>query len=199
MNLELTRRHFLQGAGAGLAATSLGALGFGALESAYADSIRPFKLVGTTQTRNTCTYCSVACGIIIYSKGDITKGETADIIHIEGDTDHPTNRGTLCPKGAALLETVKSQTRLKYPMVRRPGSDKYEQVTWEYALDRIARLMKDDRDKHFIAKNEQGTTVNRWLSTGFLAASATTNETAWCTYKVVRATGMLAFDNQARV
>jgi formate dehydrogenase major subunit len=199
MNIELSRRQFLAGSGAGLAGTALGAFGFGDIERAMAGSIRAFKLLGTTETRNTCTYCSVACGIIMYSKGDLAKGETAEITHIEGDSDHPTNRGTLCPKGAALLETVHSDTRTKYPQVRKPGSDRFERVTWDDALDRIARLMKDDRDKNFIAKNNDGVTVNRWLTTGFLAASATTNETAFLTYKVVRSAGMLAFDNQARV
>ena len=199
MNMELSRRHFLVGAGAGLAGTTLGALGFGDVETALAAAIRPFKLAGTTQTRNTCTYCSVACGIIMYSKGNLAKGEKADITHIEGDVDHPTNRGTLCPKGAGLLDVVHAETRLKYPMVRKPGSDKFERVSWDEALDRIARLMKDDRDQNFIAKNAAGATVNRWLTTGYLAASATTNETAWMTYKVVRSAGMLVFDNQARV
>jgi len=199
MNMELSRRRFVIGAGAGLAGTTIGALGFGDVETAYAAAIRPFKLLGTTETRNTCTYCAVACGIIMYSKGNLAKGEKADIIHIEGDVDHPTNRGTLCPKGASLLDFVHAETRLKYPMARKPSSDKFERVTWDYALDRIARLMKDDRDQNFIAKNAAGVTVNRWLSTGFLAASATTNETAWATYKVVRGAGMLVFDNQARV
>jgi formate dehydrogenase major subunit len=199
MNMELSRRRFLAGAGAGLAGTTLGALGFGDVEAAQAAAIRPFKLVGTTETRNTCTYCSVACGIIMYSKGNLAKGEKADITHIEGDVDHPTNRGTLCPKGAGLLDVVHAETRLKYPMVRKPGSDKFERVSWDFALDRIARLLKDDRDQNFIAKNAAGTTVNRWITTGFLAASATTNETAWLTYKVVRSAGMLVFDNQARV
>jgi len=199
MNMELSRRHFLKGASAGLAGTTLGAFGFGDLETAYAAEIRPFKLANLTETRNTCPYCSVACGIIMYSKGDLKKGEKAEIIHIEGDSDHPTNRGTLCPKGAGLLDFVKAPTRLKYPMVRKPGSDKFERVSWDVALDRIARLMKDDRDANFIAKNNDGTTVNRWVTTGFLAASATTNETAFLTYKVVRSAGMLAFDNQARV
>jgi formate dehydrogenase major subunit len=199
MNMELSRRQFIAGAGAGLAGTTLGAFGFADIEAAMAASIRPFKLAGTTETRNTCTYCSVACGIIMYSKGNLSKGEKAEIIHIEGDADHPTNRGTLCPKGAALLETVHAQTRTLYPQIRKPGSDKFERVSWDFALDRIARLMKDDRDKNFIAKNNDGVTVNRWLTTGFLAASATTNETAFLTYKVVRGAGMLAFDNQARV
>jgi formate dehydrogenase major subunit len=199
MNMELSRRQFLAGAGAGLAGTTLGALGFGDIEVAYAAAIRPFKLAGTTETRNICTYCAVACGIIMYSKGNLSKGEKADIIHIEGDADHPTNRGTLCPKGAALLDFVHAPTRLKYPMLRKPGSDKFERISWDQALDRVARLMKDDRDKNFVQKNNDGVTVNRWLTTGFLAASATTNETAWATYKVVRSAGILAFDNQARV
>jgi formate dehydrogenase major subunit len=199
MNIELSRRQFVHGVAASVAGTSLGALGFGDIEKAYATSIRAWKLAGTTETRNTCTYCAVGCGIIMYSNGNLAKGEKAEIMHIEGDPDHPTNRGTLCPKGAALLEFVHSETRTLYPQIRKPGSDKFERVSWDFALDRIARLMKDDRDKNFIAKNSDGVTVNRWLSTGFLAASATSNETAWATYKVVRGAGMLAFDNQARV
>jgi formate dehydrogenase major subunit len=94
---------------------------------------------------------------------------------------------------------VHADTRLKYPMLRKPGSDKFERISWDQALDRIARLMKDDRDRNIIEKNNDGVTVNRWVTTGFLAASATTNETAWATYKVVRSAGIVAFDNQARV
>ena len=199
MNVELSRRQFMTGAGAGLAGTTLGAFGFGEAEAAYAATIRAWKLTGTTETRNTCTYCSVACGIIMYSTGDLSKGETAEIMHIEGDPDHPTNRGTLCPKGAALLDFVHSESRLKYPMLRKPGSDTFERISWDTALDRIARLMKDDRDQNFVVQNNDGVRVNRWTSTGFLAASATTNETAFLTYKVARSAGMLVFDNQARV
>ena len=92
-----------------------------------------------------------------------------------------------------------SESRLLEPTIRRPGSDKREPISWDEALDKIARAMKDDRDQNFLAKNGDGLTVNRWLTTGFLAASATTNETAFATYKVVRSTGILAFDNQARV
>ena len=199
MNVELSRRQFLGGTGAVVAASALGSFGFGAVETAYAESIRPFKLANTTETRNTCPYCSVACGIILYSKGDLRKGEKADLIHVEGETDHPTNRGTLCPKGEALKDFVKAETRLKYPMVRDPGTSAFKRISWEVALDGIARHLKDDRDSNFIAKNVAGVTVNRWTSTGFLAASATTNETAFLTYKVVRSTGIVAFDNQARV
>jgi formate dehydrogenase major subunit len=199
MNIEFSRREFLRTASAGVAGTSLGAFGFGEAEAAYAEAIRPFKLAGTTETRNTCPYCSVACGVILYSKGDRTKGETAEITHIEGDADHPTNRGTLCPKGAALLDFVHSETRLTKPRIRKPGADSFQDISWEEALDRVARLWKDDRDQNIVVRNGDGVTVNRWTTTGFLAASATTNETAFLTYKVVRSAGMVVFDNQARV
>jgi formate dehydrogenase major subunit len=102
MNMEVSRRGFLRATGVGVAGTALGAFGFSAAEAAEIAHVRAFKLATTTETRNTCPYCSVACGIIMYSKGDLRKGETAEITHIEGDVDHPTNRGTLCPKGAAL-------------------------------------------------------------------------------------------------
>lgn len=199
MNIDLSRRGFLRLAGAGVAATSLGAMGFGGAEAAEAAHVRAFKLATTTETRNTCPYCSVACGIIMYSRGDVKAGETAELMHIEGDADHPTNRGTLCPKGAALKDFVHAPTRLTQPRLRRPESDRFEEITWEEALDKIARALKDDRDANFIATNDDGTPVNRWTTTGFLAASATTNETAWLTYKTVRSMGIVGFDNQARV
>ncbi|ARJ69266.1 molybdopterin oxidoreductase [Paracoccus contaminans] len=197
MNIDLSRRSFLRLAGAGVAATSLGAMGFGEAEAAELAHVRAFKLAAMTETRNTCPYCSVACGIIIYAKpGDDGKRR---VMHIEGDADHPTNRGTLCPKGAALKDFVNAETRLTQPMIRKPGSDRFEPITWNDALDRIARAMKDDRDANFLQTNELGVPVNRWTTTGFLAASATTNETAWLTYKVVRSMGIVGFDNQARV
>lgn len=199
MNLDLSRRGFLKLAGAGVAATSLGALGFGEAEAAVRAHVRPFKLATLTEVRNTCTYCSVACGILIYAKGDVRKGEASEVIHIEGDADHPTNRGTLCPKGAALKDIVKAPTRLTEPKIRRPGSDRFEPISWNEALDRIARAMKDDRDANMVLTNDVGTPVNRWTTTGFLAASATTNETAWATLKVVKGLGIAGFDNQARV
>ena len=109
------------------------------------------------------------------------------------------NRGTLCPKGAGLLDFVKSPNRLKFPEYRGPGETEWKRVSWEWATDRIARLMKDNRDRNFIAKNDAGLTVNRWLSCGFLAASASSNESGYLTNKVLRAWGLTALDNQARV
>ena len=195
--VSVSRRQFLKLSAAGLSASSLAMLGFS--PNQVLAEVRQFKLARATETRNTCPYCSVGCGILMYSLGDKAKNSPAEIIHIEGDPDHPVNRGTLCPKGAGLLDFVHSPNRLQYPEYRAPGSDKFVRVSWDDAFDRIARLMKNDRDKNFIAKNADGATVNRWLSTGFLAASASSNETGYLTHKVVRSLGILAFDNQARV
>ncbi len=197
MNIDLSRRGFLKLAGAGVAATSLGAMGFGGAEAAELAHVRAFKLSETSETRNTCPYCSVACGVIIYARAD--EAGKRRVVHIEGDADHPTNRGTLCPKGSALKDFVNAETRLTEPMIRRAGSDRFEPISWDEALDKIARAIKDDRDANMVATNEAGVPVNRWSTAGFLAASATTNETAWLTYKVVRSMGIVGFDNQARV
>jgi formate dehydrogenase major subunit len=195
--LSVSRRQFLKLSAAGLSASSLAILGFS--PNQVLAEVRQYKLARATETRNTCPYCAVGCGILMYSLGDKAKNSPAEIIHIEGDPDHPVNRGTLCPKGAGLLDFVHSPNRLKYPEYRAPGSDKFVRISWDDAFDRIARLMKNDRDKNFIAKNADGATVNRWLSTGFLAASASSNEAGYLTHKVVRSLGILAFDNQARV
>jgi formate dehydrogenase major subunit len=194
---EVTRRQFLQITGATLAGSSLGLLGFSA--SVAIAEVREFKLARSTETRNTCPYCAVACGIVMYGLGDDAKNAQSSIIHIEGDPDHPVNRGTLCPKGAGLLDFVHSPSRLLRPEYRAPGSDKWQPISWDDALGRIARLMKQDRDANFVTKTPEGATVNRWLTTGMLAASASSNEVGYLTAKVIRSLGMLPFDNQARV
>jgi formate dehydrogenase major subunit len=197
--MTVTRRQFMKVSAAGIAATSVGALGFVGAGEALAAGVRPFKLERATETRNTCPYCSVSCGVIVYSMGDKSKNAKAAIVHIEGDPDHPVSRGTLCPRGAAALDFVHSPLRLKYPMHRKPGSDKFERVSWDFALDRVAALMKEDRDKNFIAKNRDGVTVNRWLTTGFFGTSTQSNEAGYALYKFVRSTGILALENQARI
>ena len=195
--MDMNRRQFFRVSGAGLAASSLVALGFSPA-TALAET-RNFKLARTTETRNTCPYCSVGCGIIMYSLGDKAKNVVADIIHIEGDPDHPVNRGTLCPKGAGLLDFVHSPNRLKYPEVREAGSTEWKRVSWDDAMSRIAKLMKADRDANFMSTNAAGQVVNRWTSTGMLCASASSNESGYITHKVMRSMGLLIFDNQARV
>ena len=195
--MNVTRRQFFKITAGGLGASSVAALGFSPGDALA--EVRQFKLARSTETFNTCPYCSVSCGLIMHSLGDKAKNAELSIFHIEGDPDHPVNRGTLCPKGAALVDIIHSPNRLKYPEYRAPGSSEWKRITWDEAFTKVARLMKDDRDKNFVAKNAAGATVNRWLTTGFLAASASANESGWITHKVVRSTGILAFDNQARV
>jgi formate dehydrogenase major subunit len=193
----MNRRQFFKVSSAGLVGSSLVALGFS--PATVLAEARNFKLARTTETRNTCPYCSVSCGLIMYSLGDRAKNAHSDIIHIEGDPDHPINRGTLCPKGAGLLDFVHSPNRLKYPEVREAGSNEWKRLTWDDALNRVAVLMKADRDANFMTANAEGKTVNRWLTTGMLCASASSNESGYITHKAMRSMGMLIFDNQARV
>jgi formate dehydrogenase major subunit len=195
--MDMNRRHFFRVSGAGLVGSSLVALGFS--PTAALAEARNFKLARTTETRNTCPYCSVGCGIIMYSLGDKAKNVVPAILHIEGDPDHPVNRGTLCPKGAGLLDFVHSPNRLKYPEVREAGSTEWKRVSWDDAMSRIAKLMKADRDANFTPTNAAGQVVNRWTTTGMLCASASSNESGYITHKAMRSMGLLIFDNQARV
>ncbi len=195
--MQVSRRQFFKICAAGVSSSSLAVMGFSP-GTALAQA-REYKLSRATETRNTCPYCSVGCGILMYSLGDRSKNAKSEIIHIEGDPDHPVNRGTLCPKGAGLLDFVHSPNRLQYPEVREAGASEWKRISWDDALARIARHMKADRDKNFVARTDDGLTVNRWLTTGFLAASAASNESGYLTHKVVRNLGMLAVDNQARV
>ena len=194
--MAVTRRQFLRVTVGGIAGSSIAALGFSPARALA--EVRQFKLAHASETRNTCPYCSVGCGVILYGLGDKAKNAQTEIIHVEGDPDHPVNRGTLCPKGASLLDFVHSPNRLKYPEYREAGGTEWKRVTWAFAVERIARLMKDDRDKNFLQKSGD-VTVNRWTSVAFLAASASSNESGYITNKVIRAMGMTALDNQARV
>jgi formate dehydrogenase major subunit len=195
--MDMGRRQFFRVSTAGLVGSSLVALGFS--PTAAIAEARSFKLARTTETRNTCPYCSVGCGIIMYGLGDKAKNVAANIIHIEGDPDHPVNRGTLCPKGAGLLDFVHSSNRLKHPEIREPGSKEWKRVGWDEALGRLVKMMKADRDANFQTATADGKTVNRWLSTGMLCASASSNESGYITHKAMRSLGLLVFDNQARV
>jgi formate dehydrogenase major subunit len=199
MNIEVSRRHFMKLAGAGAAGSAVAALGFGEAEAQVAALVKPFRLTLTKEARTICPYCAVSCGMLVFAApGQINK-DKLEVIHIEGDSDHPVNRGTLCPKGAAAIDYIRSETRVQYPMHRKPGTNKFERVSWDFAMERIAKLMKDDRDANFIDKNKDGVTVNRWPTMAFLSGSSLTNEGGWLTYKVARGLGMLQIENQARI
>lgn len=193
----MSRRQFFRVSGAGLAGSSLAALGFSPT-AAIADT-RNFKLARTTETRSICPYCSVSCGMIMYTLGDNAKNVKPSIVHVEGDPDNPVNRGTLCPKGAGVADMIQSENRVMHPQVREPGSNEWKRISWDDALDRVARHMKADRDANLIKTNEQGVTVNRWNSAGFLISSAASNESGYLAVKVARGLGMVAIDTQARI
>ncbi len=196
MDMKVSRRQFFRISAGGMATSSLALMGYA--PSAVAD-VRSFKLSRTTEHRSTCPYCSVSCGMIMYTLGDKSKNIKPVIVHVEGDPDHPVNRGTLCPKGAGVLDMIHSPNRVKYPQVRAPGSDQWKRISWDEAITRIAKHMKDDRDKNFIEKNAAGTTVNRWPTLGFLASSAASNESGYISVKTMRGMGVVALDTQARI
>src|SRR5437660_1870116 len=155
--MELSRRTFLKGSLVG--GVGLSALGFD-LTPVYAQT-QSLKISRATETRSTCPYCSVSCGVIIYTLGDKAKNAIPQVVHVEGDPDHPINRGTLCPKGASLQQDILNDRRLLKPQVRRPGSDHWQDIDWDTAVDEIARAVKKTRDATFTAKDSRGRTVNR--------------------------------------
>jgi formate dehydrogenase major subunit len=182
-------------AGTGGAIVSL--LGFD-LRSAYAQS-RDLKISRTTETRSTCPYCSVSCGVIIHTLGDKAKNVTAQVVHVEGDPDHPINRGTLCPKGSSLQQDIVNPRRLLKPQVRRPGSDHWEDISWEMAFDEIAHKVKKTRDDTFIETDDKGRTVNRCEGIAWNGGCTDTNEFNYLVVKTMRSLGVCYLENQARV
>ena len=193
--MDLSRRSFLKTGVAG--SVGLSALGF-ELQPLQAQS-STLKISRTTQTRSTCPYCSVSCGIIIHTIGDGAKNVTPQVVHVEGDPDHSINRGTLCPKGASLLQDIVNDRRLLKPQVRRPGSDHWEDISWDQAIDEIANRTKALRDADFIEQDKNGKTVNRWESLAFAGGCTDTNEFNYLVVKSMRSMGVTCLENQARV
>jgi formate dehydrogenase major subunit len=191
--MGLTRRTFLKAGTAGGAI----ALGFD-LQEARAE-MREFKISRTTETRSTCPYCSVSCGVIIHTLGDRAKNASSSVVHIEGDPDHPINRGTLCPKGVTLKEDIQHAHRLTKPMVRRAGSDRWEDISWDDAIAGIAKHVKETRDRCFVAKNAKGQTVNRNPGIVMIGGCTDTNEFNFLQWKASAALGVTYRDTQARV
>jgi formate dehydrogenase major subunit len=193
--MAVSRRAFLQSSIAGGAA--LTAFGFDV--TPVLAQAKTLKIARTTETRSTCPYCSVSCGVIIHTLGDKAKNVMPQVVHVEGDPDHPINRGTLCPKGASLEQDILNERRLLKPQVRRPGSDRFEDISWDAAVDEIARWVKKTRDATFTATDEHGRVVNRCEGIAWTGGCTDTNELNYLVVKTMRSLGVVYLENQARV
>src|SRR5713101_613070 len=170
--MEVSRRTFIKTTLIGGAGVTV--FGF-SLAPVYAQT-QGLKIARTTETRSTCPYCSVSCGVIIHTLGDKAKNATPQVVHVEGDPDHPINRGTLCPKGASLEQDILNDRRLLKPQVRRPGGTDWQEIGMDEALTEIAQRIKKLRDATLIEKDSAGRTVNRLESLAFTGGCTDTNE-----------------------
>jgi len=193
--MEVSRRTFVK-AGV-LGGVGLTVFGFDA--APLLAQTQGLKISRTTETRSTCPYCAVSCGVIIHTIGDKAKNVTPQVVHVEGDPDHPINRGTLCPKGSSLQQDIMNDRRLTKPQVRRPGATQWEDISWDKAIDEIAHLVKKTRDATFIEQDSEGRTVNRLESIAFTGGCTDTNEFNYLVVKAMRSMGLTFIENQARV
>ena len=193
--MPTSRRDFLKISAIG--GTAAAVLGFD-LKPAYAQ-LRSLKIARASETRSLCPYCAVGCGVIIYTLGDRAKNVTPQVVHVEGDPDHPTNRGTLCPKGASLEQDIMNDRRLLNPKVRRPGGTQWEDISWDAAITEIAQKVKKTRDETFVEKDADGHTVNRCEGIAFTGGCTDTNEFNFLVVKSMRSLGVCYLENQARV
>jgi len=193
--MDISRRTFIKSTLVGGAGVT--AFGF-RVAPIYAQT-QALKIARTSETRSTCPYCSVSCGVIIHTLGDRSKNAIPQVVHVEGDPDHPINRGTLCPKGASLEQDILNDRRLVKPQVRRPGSDHWEDISWDRAFEEIARWTKKTRDETFVEKDDKGRTVNRCEGIGWSGGCTDTNELNFLAVKTMRSMGVCYFETQARV
>lgn len=190
--MHLDRRGFLKisaVAAAGVAFAGLGCNFKPAELRAQSLSIRD-----ASTTTSICCYCSLGCGLIVH-----TDKNTKRAVNIEGDPDHPINEGSLCAKGASLWQLVENDDRMTKVLYRAPNSDKFEEKTWDWALDQIARKVKDARDATFEEKNAQGQTVNRTTGICHSGSAALDNEECWYISSMMRAFGLTYIEHQARI
>jgi formate dehydrogenase major subunit len=194
--MQPTRRDFLKASTLGGVTVSV--LGFD-LTPAHA-AVRELKIARTTETRSTCPYCSVSCGVIIHTLGDRSRNVTPTVVHIEGDADHPINQGTLCPKGITLKQNIVNDRRLTKVKYRAPGSAAWEEKSWDWAIDRIARLTKKTRDERLIGRDASGRDINALTAMGVIGGCTDTNEINYLLVKAFRAgLGVVAIEQQSRI
>jgi formate dehydrogenase major subunit len=191
--LKLKRRDFLKLVGATGAGLALSQMGFnvGQIEAASNE----FKIHGAKEYTSICNFCSCSCGMICHVKD-------GKLINLEGDPDHIINEGALCSKGAACYEVVNSPERVKTPLYRAPGSNHWEEIGWDEAIDKVARKIKELRDENWIAEETvDGETypVNRTDALAFLGGAQVNNEECYLFTKMARIMGSPYLEHQARV
>ena len=195
---ELTRRQLLR-AGAGSAGLAVipfaNPLGFD-LRQAKKIAME-FRLSGAREVRSLCPYCAVGCALIAYTKQDAS-GKT-QLLQIEGDPDSPVNEGRLCPKGATAMQLATSSRRVEKPLYRAPGGTKWEEKSWDFMLDKLAKNIKASRDNTFVAQDANGNVVNRTEGVAFAGGAAFSSEEGYFATKLMRTLGVVHIEQQARV
>ncbi|HYU77356.1 MAG TPA: hypothetical protein VEK56_00130 [Vicinamibacterales bacterium] len=194
--MDATRRQFFKATTLG--GTALSLLGFD-LRPAYAQA-HQLKIARTTETRSTCPYCSVSCGVIIHTLGDRSRNVKATVVHVEGDPDHPINQGALCPKGITLKHNIVNDRRLTKVLYRPPGGREWQEKSWDWAIDRIARLVKTARDEGLRTADQNGRAINALTSIGVIGGCTDTNEINYLLVKAFRAgLGIIPIEQQSRI
>jgi formate dehydrogenase major subunit len=160
---------------------------------------KELKISRTTETHSICPYCAVACGVIIHTLGDKAGNVTPTVVHVEGDPDSPINQGALCPKGITLRQFIVNDQRITRPMYRGPGSNEWMAISWDDAIERMARLIKKTRDAGFEVKDSMGRLVNRLTNTAIIGGCTDTNEVNYLLGKFRFGLGIVAYENQARL
>ncbi len=176
------------------ATTAFGGLGFdfGPTE-ANAEKLA-LKISEAKETTSICCYCSVGCGLVIH-----TDKATSRAINAEGDPDHPINQGALCAKGASSWQLTENPRRVLKPLYRAPNSTKWEEKSWEWMFEQIAKRVKATRDKTFVLKNEKGQEVNRCDGIASVGSAAIDNEECWVYQAFLRSLGLFYVEHQARI
>ena len=191
--MKLNRRDFLK-ISAGTAAGAM-AIGLGMDLKPVKSYAQTLKIRYATESTTICPYCAVGCGIIVHTH----KGASGKVINAEGDPDHPINEGSLCSKGAALSQLVNNQNRLTKPLYRKPYSHAWQEVSWDWALYKIALNIKKSRDASFTHKNSKGQVVNRTDGIAHVGSAALDNEECWAIQAMMRAMGLVYIEHQARI
>jgi formate dehydrogenase major subunit len=192
---QLTRRDLLKLGIAGAGAAGTTALGFDLAQAVAVQ--RDLRIAGAKEVHSLCPYCAVGCSIVAYTKQD-AKGHT-QLLQIEGDPDSPVNEGRLCPKGATSMQLAISSRRVAKPLYRAPGSDKWQEITWDQMLDRLAQRVKESRDATFVTQDSEGRTVNRCEGVAFAGGAAFSSEEGYFATKLMRTLGVVHLEQQARV